>query len=339
MVNSRHLTLEVELIRWMLLVVAALAMILVIATALAAADPMMEPRLLPGDMGEVAQPMVPDNLVKPFFPEAPPGWNTEAKDFPPAEAAARLWMTLQNHQAGHALQALAGWEQLCLPEEAAHWREIAIAAALLQTGDLKQAAMHLDLARNLAPDHAVVAYYTGLLRLEQAAAATRAPDGYDGTLRMVAYPPMEDKAVFEMLARTELEMTIAKAGAVRLDQPLLALGPGEEEAVVIPRVGDLLAALGADNFVGKAHHLLFGHCLDRAELVAAEVHLDAAVATGVAPLYGYQDLGNTYLALDRHADALRAAEKDLRINHPEIGETWNRLSVATYQSVKGMWVW
>ena len=55
MVNSRHLTLEVELIRWMLLVVAALAMILVIATALAAADPMMEPRLLPGDMGEVGR--------------------------------------------------------------------------------------------------------------------------------------------------------------------------------------------------------------------------------------------------------------------------------------------
>lgn len=334
MITNRHMTVEVELFRWMLLVVAALAIILAIATALGAADPMTEPRLLPGDMGETAQPLVPDHLVKPFFPEAPP-----ARDFPPAEAAARLWMTLQNHRAGHTLEALAGWEQLRLPQQTAHWREIAIAAALLQTGDLKQAAMHLDLARNLAPDHAVVAYYTGILRLEQAAAATRVPDGYEGTMRMVAYTPMEDKAVLEMIARTELEMAIIKAGEVRLDQPLLMLEPGEEEAVVIPRVGDLLVALGADNFVGKAHHLLFGICLDRAELVTAEVHLDAAAATGVATLYGYQDLGETYLALDRPADALRAARKDLEINHPWVGETWNRLNEMTYATVKGMWVW
>jgi hypothetical protein len=312
---------------------------LAIATVLAA-EPMMEPRLLPDDMGRLAQPMMPlpaatQPPARPFFPENPP-----ARDLPPAEAAARLWMTLQNHQAGHALEALAGWEQLRLPEETAAWREIAIAAAMLQTGDLKQAALHLDLARNLAPDHAVVAYYTGILRMEQAAADALVPDGHDpGTTRMVAYTPMENKAVYEMLARTELEMAIARAGEVRLDQPLFRLEPGEEEAVVMPRVGDLLVAIGADNFAGKAHHLLFGLCLDRGELIAAEVHLDAAVATGVAPLYGYQDLGNTYLALDRHADALRAAEKDLGINHPWLVDTWRQLNGATYEAVKGMWVW
>ena len=339
MIINRHLTLEVELMRWTLLVVAALAMILVIATTLAAADP-MQPRLMPAEGGDLAQPMVPGPLAKPIvFPEAPLGWNTDRRGFPPAEAAARLWTTLQNHQAGCSAEALAGWEQLRLPETTAHWREIAIAAALLQTGDLKQAATHLDLARSLAPDHAAVAYYTGILRLEQAAAATRVRDGNVGILRMVAFTPMEDKGVYEMLARVELEMAIAKAGEVRLDQPLLMLEPGEEEAVVIPRVGDLLVALGADNFVGKAHHLLYGICLDRAELVTAEVHLDSAAATGVATLYGYQDLGETYLALDRPADALRAARKDLEINHPEVGETWNRLNEMTYATVKGMWVW
>jgi tetratricopeptide (TPR) repeat protein len=248
-------------------------------------------------------------------------------------------MTLENHQAGRRGEALAGWEQLRLPETTAHWREIAIAATLLQTGDLRQAAMHLDLARNLAPDQAVVAYYTGILRLEQAAAATRVPDGYEGTLRMVAYTPMEDKAVLEMLARVELEMAIAKAGEVRLDHPLLMLEPGEEEAVVIPRVGDLLVALGADNFVGKAHHLLYGLCLDRGELVTAEIHLDQAAATGIATLYGYQDLATTYLAMERHADALRAARKDLRLNHPWVAGAWGRLEDLTYATVKGMWVW
>jgi tetratricopeptide (TPR) repeat protein len=329
-ITNRHLTLETELLRWMLLVVAALATVLMIATALAAAEPTRQSRLIPGEIGHVAS--LPARRV---FAEALP-----SRDVPPAEAAAHLWMTLRNLQAGCTAEAMAGWEQLRLPEGTAHWREIAVAAALLQAGDLEQAAQHLDVARELSPDHALVAYYTGILRMEQAGAEARLPAGHgEDNVRLVAYTPLQDKAVYDMLAATELEMAIARAGEIRLDQPLLTLEPGEQEAVVIPRVGDLLVALGADNFVGKAHHLLFGICLDRGELATAERHLDEAAATGIATLHGYQDLGETYLALHRPADALRAARKDVRNNHPEIGETWNRLNEATYQSVKGMWVW
>ncbi|HEX5103376.1 MAG TPA: hypothetical protein VFV87_06175, partial [Pirellulaceae bacterium] len=215
MITTRHTNLELEFVKWLLLIVAAVALILALATAVAA-DPMTEPRLLPGDMGAIAQPLPTEPMRRPFFPEAPP-----ASEFPPAEAAARLWMMLQHHQAGETAAALAGWEQLRLPEHTAHWREIAMAAALLRAGDVQQAALHLDLAQNLAPDHPLVAYYTGLMRLEQAADAGRVPDGYDlGQTRWCAYTPIEDKAMYEMIARTELEMAIARAGDVRLDEPL-----------------------------------------------------------------------------------------------------------------------
>jgi hypothetical protein len=325
--------LEVELIKWMLLALAAIALVLAAAT-LAAADPMMEPQLLPGDMNEVARP-IPIEPARPFFPE-----ETPAREFPPAEAAARLWTILEHHQAGRALEAIAGWETIRLPAEAAHWREVAMGAGYLQTGDLKQAMVHLENAEQLAPEHPVVAYYVGLLRLEQAAAATRVPDGINaGRDRMVAYTPQEDKAIYEMLALRELQRATAGAAGVRLDERLMATDMAMEEVIVVPRVGDLLAALGATNFAGKAHHVLFGLHLDRGELIEAELNLDMAAVTGMATLYGYRDLAEAYLAAGRDADGFRAVKKDVRINYPWIGRACERLAEMTHETTKGMWVW
>jgi hypothetical protein len=56
MLTTRHMSLEVELVRWMLLVVAAIALLLAVATTLAAADAMKEPV----------------QLAKPAMPEAAP---------------------------------------------------------------------------------------------------------------------------------------------------------------------------------------------------------------------------------------------------------------------------
>ena len=144
MITTRHIRLEMELIHWLLLVVAAIALILAIATALAAADPIREPRLLPAGAIAMAKPMTPA-LVRPFFPEYPPG-----RIFPPAEAAARLWMTLESQRAGCLGDAISGWEQVGLPDETPHWREIGMAAAYLQAGDLQKAEVHLDVARTYA---------------------------------------------------------------------------------------------------------------------------------------------------------------------------------------------
>jgi hypothetical protein len=331
MITTKHMTMEAELIRWLLLVVAAVALVLAVATLLAAMP--TEPGLLPADMGRVAQPLA--AVERPFFPETPP-----AREFPPAEAAARLWMVLEHQRAGCVAEALAGWEPLMLPDEVAHWREIAMGAAWLQAGDHQRAVVHLDAARRLAPDNAVLAYYMGILRLEHAAAVGRDPKPMNGENRfMVAAFTPQERGTFETMAMQELQQATMWAGTIRLDERLIHTDAEIEETVIVPRVGDLLVALQADNFVGKAHHLLFALHLDRRELIEAELNLDMAAATGLQTLYGYQDLAEAYLDADRQADGMRVLNKDLHTNHPWVGRACDRLADLTYGVARGMWVW
>jgi hypothetical protein len=179
----------------------------------------------------------------------------------------------------------------------------------------------------------------GLLRLEQRAAVGRVPDMLDRNLRLVAFTPMEDRAVLEMRAIRELEDAIYRAVAIRLDERLLATDMNMEEAFIVPCVGDLLTAIGADNFAGKAHNLLFGLHLDRGELLAAELHLDAAVATGVAALYGYQDLAEAYVNLDQPQVLARLMRKDLEANEPLLVAACNRLMQWQRETFADPWLW
>jgi hypothetical protein len=334
-ITNRHLvTLEMEFIKWVLLAILAAALVLVLATV-AAADPMLpEPGRLPGDMNEVAQPLVPE--VKPFFPETPPYPVRE-----PAEVAARIWMTLEHQRAGCVAEALAGWQGIYLEGGAEVWREIAMGAAYLQAADVDAAALHLDAARAIDPEHPVVAYYTGILRLEQAAAAVRVPDEMPGfDLRMVAFVPERGEQArrqYQLEARQELLMAIARADMIWLDERLVT-GDRVEEEMVIPRVGDVLVALGADNFVGQAHHLLFGVELDLGATMAAEEHLDLAVATGIAPILGYEELAEAYLQQDQPADALRATRKDIAANYPQLWQAGQEMKAALEKMREGF-VW
>jgi len=334
MIVTRHVRLEMELVHWLILVIAAIALMLAIATATGAANPLKEPRLLPAGSIAAAKPMTRE-LVRPFFPESPP-----LRILPPAEAAARLWMALESQRAGCFGDAISGWEQVDLPDETVHWREIGMAAAFLQAGDLQKAAMHLNTARRLAPENAVGAYFTGVLRLEQAAASGRIPgDTRRPTDMLVSYTPAEDQLEWRMLAIVELQNAIAWGGNVRLDERLLTIDEQIEETVVVPRVSDLLAALRADNFVGKAHHLLFGLYFDGGNLSVAEFHLDSAAATGVAVLYGYRDLAATYLDEGRTSDVLRLASKDLDVNQPWIRPLCRRLAESARAGAVSGWVW
>ena len=188
----------------------------------------------------------------------------------------------------HWKHSTAG-EKLAYPPQQPNWRKIAIGAAYLQAGDHDRAALHLEAARQFAPENAIAAYFTGLLRLEQATNVSRALDGMPKRDHLVSYTPGEDKALYQMLAIGELEAAIVRASEVRLDERLIFIDSWIEDSMIVPTVGDLVAALGADNFVGKAHHVLFGLQLKRADLVVAEFHLDQAAATGIAVLYGYRD--------------------------------------------------
>jgi hypothetical protein len=57
MITTRHMHAEVEFVRWLLLALAAIALVLAAATLAAAGDPTIEPRLLPGDMMDIAKPL------------------------------------------------------------------------------------------------------------------------------------------------------------------------------------------------------------------------------------------------------------------------------------------
>jgi tetratricopeptide (TPR) repeat protein len=335
MITTRHMQLEVELVRWMILVLAALALVLAAAT-LAAADPMTPPRLLPPDIARLAKPIAPTDAAPPFFPEEPP-----AREFPSVEAAARLWRILELQKTGCTAEALAGWARLRLPDEAAHWRELAIGAGYLKLGDLQQAEDHLQVARQLAPGNALVAYQTGLLRLEQRARVSRVPDELNGRKQLlVAFTPRENRAMYERLAVHEFQEAILRAPTVQPDERLLATDMNMEQAVCVPCVGDLLTAIGADNFVGKAHHLLYGLHLDRGELLNAEVDLDAAVASGVCPLYGYRDLAEAYVNAGQPQVLTRLMHKDLNAAEPWLRPACERLVQWTREAVTPEpWVW
>ena len=139
----------------------------------------------------------------------------------------------------------------------------------------------------------------------------------------------------------ELQNAIAWAGEIRLDERLLlTTDPTIEDTVVVPRVGDLLVALdGYDNFVGKAHHLLFGLYLDAGNPSVAEFHLDRAAASGIAVIYGYRDLAATYLDVGRNTDVLRVASKDLDVNQPWIRPLCERLAEMAREGAMSVWVW
>jgi hypothetical protein len=211
------------------------------------------------------------------------------------------------HRAGDSLTAINQWAELGLPRETTHWREIAMGAGYLDIGDLDRAALHLEAAHQLMPGHAVAAYFTGFLRLEQAVAFGRVPDVRNGTDLPVSYSPMEDRSLYRLLAIRELETAIYQAGEVRVDEPLIHTDPLVEQDLIVPTVGNLIRALGAENFAGKAHHVLFGLRLDQGELAIAESHLDFAAARGVAALQGYRDLGEAYLLAGQNDEQSESA--------------------------------
>jgi hypothetical protein len=89
MITNRHnLALEMEILKWFLLIAFAIVMALALATALAAADPdkavLMPPAQLPEDMARLAKPLQ-DAGPRPYFPEDEP-----TLDLPPPVLAARV---------------------------------------------------------------------------------------------------------------------------------------------------------------------------------------------------------------------------------------------------------
>jgi hypothetical protein len=85
---------------------------------------------------------------------------------------------------------------------------------------------------------------------------------------------------------------------------------------------------------------LFGLHLDRGELLAAELELDAAVATGIAPLYGYQDLAEAYVTVNQPEVLTRLLQKDLDATTPWLRPAYQRLTHWTNETFRrDLWLW
>lgn len=299
MLAQRHMHLEWEIIRWIAILGLALAIALAVASLTAQSA---EPLRLPPQIDTWSAPL-----------EVTPDLPGNSAFVPAQDVGIRIWALLDDQQSGRLDRAVEGWPLVPLPPEREVWREVALAEAHIAMGNLDSAASALDAAANLEPDNAVVHYYLGILRLEQ---AERAPSWYEPSLRQVihlaAYGPMDvvpnSRDMYHLVAMGELEQAIVLAPTVALDDPLIP-GHWPTSAALRPTVGDLLQALGADRFDAKAHNMLGYLHMESGALSEAEHHMDAAADAGMMVALSYEELGKAYEAEGHNLDAFRAYAK------------------------------
>jgi len=313
MLGQRHMHLEVEILKWLVVIGLAAAIALALSAQVGGSEAIGDvavPSVLPPDMEQLAQPMEGVIATEPAAPPADElfAWNLQ------------LWSVLELHRLGQVEEAVGAWAETPLPCESEVWRYIALASVHLQSGDLRGAAEMLDAAEMLEPHNAVMHYYTGILRLQQ---ADEAPEWYDAmgdaSMRLVRWIPQQispnTRSMYQLAAMTELERALEMAPYLQRDQVLISPSSSGTELGAMPwmpaTLNDLLEAIGAGNFEGKAHNMLGGLCLERNWLEQAERHMDSAAESGLSIVYGYRDLGDRFELEGRHMDAVRVYLKDM----------------------------
>jgi tetratricopeptide (TPR) repeat protein len=240
-----------------------------------------------------------------------------------------LWRILELHRMGQVEEAIAAWREANLPCETDGWRDIAVAAAYLQAGELMEAQRHLDAALEFEPENAVAHYYAGLLRLAQAKGARNWNDALGPpTIMLVAMPTItpNTRAMYELAAMMEFRAAIELADRIDPEAPLAPytwVAPDMHTLpLVTPTVGDLLVALGADRFPARAHNMLGAMYTDRGLCEEAEIHIDAAAAEGMVAPFAYRDLGAVMETEGRHEDAARVYMKAFRHGDANLLPAW-----------------
>ena len=318
MLTTQKMDVGLEALKYLLIAMLATAIALILVGTLygAPANTIQGPNMLPQDMPQVAMPLPEQQRLgtpaaDPFMPTVAP------------EMHERLWTVLQLHRERQPAGALLLWPQIALPPHTAAYKPMAMAVAEMQQNNLPAAERLMRDARTLAPRDPLIAYFTGVLRMEQAAAC-RAEERAVGP-QFAAHMPWEaneQRAMLELAAIMEFRDAIEWADEVNLDIELM---PDPQAANLGPLVTDLMTALGADNFVGKAHHVLGDLLLRRGALTEAEQHIDAAVAAGLPALFGYEDLGLLYELQGRRADVLRAYGKNFQQHCEPYLQQWKEL--------------
>ena len=234
--------------------------------------------------------------------------------------ALTLWQVLKSHRAGDLCDAIVRWKHITLPAESEVWRQVALGAAHLESGNLEQATQNLEVAEKLDVKNPIVHYFLGMSRLEQASKAHHYYDaiGTDST-QLVSQPSLSHpKLLYELAGMMELEKAVELSTNYDTTTPLapmewtVPLRFKLEMPMMTPTVADLLRALRAENYVGRAHKVLGYMYLDRDSLEQAEDHMDSAAESGIDKEIGYRDLARKYRFLGRDFDARRAILKALK---------------------------
>lgn len=292
---------EVEVLKWIALVILAGAIALLLAGPAS------------GDIATIKGAPSPEAYAPPPADLSLPGETTAEDHF---AITAMVWQALGQQRAGNLPEALALWREVELPEGSDAWRKVAMALAELQLNDVQQAAATLAEARAEAPHNAAVHYVTGILRLAQ---AERADEWYDASgldfTRLVSGPldaVPNTRSLYELAAMMALEQSVALAGEVCGDEPLVpepwTRTPDFEVTMPLatPLVQDLLEACGIEQFEGRAHLVLAEMHRKRGSLEHAEEHLDRAAELGIPTGAAYRMLGSGYEEEGRSAEAARA---------------------------------
>lgn len=316
-------TAQFELVKWIAIVILAVALA-ALFLAITTANPGDRLQALPPEVETWAEPMPPEAALPepvPMFPQQvePPA----APDLLKINA----WKAINHHRLGQVPDALQAWEKAPLPGELDLYRQVAMAAAWIEFGDLEKAAGALENARTFDANHPIIHYFTGLLRLEQAATALEWEDAVGPKKTMlVSYRAVpfdvvpNSRSMYRMIAGIELEAAINNADRVEMGLwlvPTFEPTAWERGMVLSPTVYDLLDALGAATFEGDAHHILAHLNLENGNADRAEHHLDQARELTVPIIFGYKDLGDLYTGQERFWDAGRAYLKAVETGHQD----------------------
>lgn len=307
--KKHHLSLEFEMIRWMVIIVLAGILALAVASEAWGNDVVKRSRPPVAAVTERGQP-------SPGLSALP----AEVQFTDSGPEARQLWSALAYHRGNDPAAARDMWYGIQLPYQNEAWQHVALGVTYLQEGDCDAATVAFQVAKQLQPKNPVPSYFMGIVRLTQ---AQRAEDWHDpGLAGKVQFASLHtpdvvpnSKAMYEWVAMAEFNRALKLAHHVALDHPLLASAVVQGHPLAAtqtdlpPTVGDLLVALGADNFAGKAHNTLGSMLVSRGALESAEQHLDDAAATGLTIVHGYADLGAAFEDEGQHSDAVRAFMK------------------------------
>ena len=220
-------------------------------------------------------------------------------------------------------RAIDQWKQVGSLGKHEAWRQIALGVAYRNAGHFGQADVALTEAQRHDPDNAVAHYIRGLWHLEQAESAPDYADAVNPHAIRFASHTLADtlpsctkpKSRLELEAINELELAIDKASLVHPHEPLVPIRwvmttpYPMRQPTIPPTVGDLLIAVAADNFTGKAHGLLVYLYLDHDRPEEAEYHVTHAGSHGIRVPYGYRLVGELYEQQGRSTDAYRTRLK------------------------------